>query len=265
MTALDTSFRSAQILEIEGEDALAFAHAQFASDVHALTDGAWQWSAWLDARGRVIALLQVARTDRQRLVALLRGGDADAMAARLQRYVFRSRVRLRARATGLVGDAPALDAGGLRVDGDALVFGMGDHALRTQADASAGQHWRLHAVRAGHPWLEGDALERFLPPALSLRRLGAIAFDKGCFPGQEVAARLHYRGGHKLALCRVASPRAIAHGPLPAGTDGIDDAWVLDCVDTGAGFESLLVARATDAESDDEHERSLHVLQRYPA
>ena len=45
--------------------------------------------------------------------------------------------------------------------------------------------------------------DEFVPQALDLERLDAIRFDKGCFPGQEIAARLHFRGGAKQRLRRV--------------------------------------------------------------
>jgi folate-binding protein YgfZ len=80
-------------------------------------------------------------------------------------------------------------------------------------DAHADDDWRLPQLREGWPWLPGDAAAAWLPPALSLYRLSAVALDKGCYPGQEIVARLHYRGGHKRHLHRVALSR-----PLPDGT-----------------------------------------------
>ena len=44
------------LVTLEGPDAVAFAHAQFANDVAALAPGCWQWNAWLTPKGRVIAV-----------------------------------------------------------------------------------------------------------------------------------------------------------------------------------------------------------------
>jgi folate-binding Fe-S cluster repair protein YgfZ len=54
-------------LTLEGRDAVAFAQAQFMSDVAALAPGHWHWSGWLTPKGRVVALF-----------ALLKHGD-DAL------------------------------------------------------------------------------------------------------------------------------------------------------------------------------------------
>ena len=47
---------------------------------------------------------------------------------------------------------------------------------------------------AGIPWIGHEQSEKFLPHYINLVNLNAIAFDKGCFVGQEVVARMHYRG-----------------------------------------------------------------------
>ena len=77
----------AELIEISGADAIAFAHAQFASDVAGLDVGAWQWSAWLNAQGRtraVFALLRVA-PDHLLLWLPLGGARGDARCARALR------------------------------------------------------------------------------------------------------------------------------------------------------------------------------------
>jgi len=97
----------------------------------------------------------------------------------------------------------------------------------------------LDDIRRGWPTLP-DGQPEFLPPALGLERLGAMAFDKGCYPGQEIAARLHYRGGHKWHLCRLRGSV-----PLPVGevrdVPGSTVARVLDIVSAEDGFEALAV------------------------
>ncbi|MGP1666770.1 MAG: CAF17-like 4Fe-4S cluster assembly/insertion protein YgfZ [Rhodanobacter sp.] len=64
----------------------------------------------------------------------------------------------------------------------------------------------------GWPWLPEPTLNLCLPPALSLYRLHAVAIDKGCYPGQEMVARLHYRGGHKRHLHHVVLSQPVAPG-----------------------------------------------------
>ena len=60
--------------------------------------------------------------------------------------------------------------------------------------------WRLLDALSGIIWIEGDNVEQFLPHDLSLPRLGAVSFTKGCYTGQEIVARMHYRGNPKYQL-----------------------------------------------------------------
>jgi folate-binding protein YgfZ len=235
----------AQTLILEGSDALSFASAQFSSDVHAVAVGTWQWSAWLDARGRVRVFFQLARLDEHRLLLLLRGGDAETIAEALRRFVFRSRLSIQAQPPRSLIDGPALEAGHVHTDGNHIALGAGEYSLRivdTSSDTSsdAAQQWRLAEICNGHPWLPDAALDSLLPPALSMERLGAVSFSKGCFPGQEITARLHFRGGHKHHLHRVVLSQSAAPGSAiatPSGVCGI----VLDSVADGEHFSALAV------------------------
>jgi len=90
-----TTLPPLQLIEISGADALAFAQAQFSSDVSTLEPGYWQWSAWLNAQGRVRAFFHLLRIREDTLWLVLRGGDAMRLREALARYVLRAKVALR--------------------------------------------------------------------------------------------------------------------------------------------------------------------------
>lgn len=233
-------FPPAETLLLEGPDATAFAHAQFSSRVDLLDVGQWQFSAWLDAKGRVRALFHLARLDGERYLLLLRGGSSAVMADALRRFVFRSRLDLTALPARALttGDARAMHVVG--DDGEVISLGCGSHSLDVVTTPGSDDAWRLLQLREGWPWLPASALDAMLPAALSLQRLHAVAVDKGCYPGQEIVARLHFRGGHKHHLHRVALSQ-----PIPAGEmlrmDGREVGCVLDVVADGDVSEALLV------------------------
>jgi len=233
------------LLEISGADAAAFAHAQFASDVRALAVGHWQWSAWLSAQGRVRALFRLLRVADDRLVAAWWGVPVAALRDELARYVFRSRVQLRAGAAAAAGyfDPTQLPAGiappsadAFRDDGRVCVLpvaggaaprwiAFGDAAALAGADASddALARWRAADIEAGLVEIGQDQADRQLPAWLGLDRLGAVSVTKGCYPGQEIVARMHFRGGNKRWLHRLAF-RSAALPPPGLALDGDDGA-----------------------------------------
>ena len=202
-----------QVLEISGADTVAFAHAQFSSDVLALPDGHWQWSAWLSPQGRVCAFFHLARRAPDNIVLSLRGGDAEWLRAELSRFVFRAKVQMRT------------------------------------ANGGAARSSALEDIRAGIPEIGAEVRGQLLPQWIGLDRLGAVSVSKGCYPGQEIMARLHFKGGNKRSLYRIGCDSL-----LPAGTmlrdaqTGEEGGCVLQCARADSGsyeaLASLFDARA---------------------
>jgi folate-binding protein YgfZ len=197
----------AQILEISGLDGRAFAHAQFTSNVDALVDGQWQWSAWLDPAGRVRNVFALLRSREDRLLAWLPRGDSASMAQRLSMYVLRSKVRMQPLAGRWLLDLHSAGGGTPEQAAEIWLLDLPGSPPRHAAiidcdtepplDADRLQAWVREDIAAGLPWIGSETAEEFTPQALGLERLGAISLGKGCYPGQEIVARLHYRGGNK--------------------------------------------------------------------
>jgi len=207
-----------QLLDIAGADAVNFAHAQFSNDVRSLANGRWQWNAWLSPQGRVRALFHLLREGDEHLRVLLRGGNANELRAALAPYVLRARVTLSAiddvLAYGECGDAPASASFALTCEPDSTAFDLAGTArrriiLRRGASVAApdtigpDESWRLADIRDGLPDLAPVLADQMLPQWLGLDRLDAVSVRKGCYPGQEVMSRLHFKGGNKRSLYRL--------------------------------------------------------------
>lgn len=239
-----TAIAQVHCIAIEGADARRFAQAQFSGDVHTLAPGHWQWNAWLDVHGRVDTLVHLVAIDDDHLLMVLRGGDAERTHSRLGHYLLRSRATLLTKAYDGYAD-DALEMGRVEASGADMVLGYGDRSLRlgpaiASPASAASNEWRLADIRTGWPTLpQGEA--RLLPPALGLERLGAVSFDKGCYPGQEIAARLHYRGGHKLRLHHLRGLVPLSPGEIPQ-TGGAGPVHVLDSARLGDKVEMLVAA-----------------------
>ena len=65
--------------------------------------------------------------------------------------------------------------------------------------------WCLAEVEAGRAWVQEATSEQFLPQMFNYHNTGAIDFDKGCYLGQEIVARMQYRGALKRRLYRLSS------------------------------------------------------------
>lgn len=229
------------LLAVEGPDAAAFLQAQLMNDVRTLAPGQWQWTGWLSAKGRVIALMALLRTAGDRFLLVVPDAAADELQGRLQRYVFRSKLKLAPRAdwtcaaqfedAGPRGERPEFaegdDAAGWRLDmgGDATARALWllppGSPLAGTAEPSASARWLALDLAHGLPRLPPAGAEAWTPQMLSLERLRAFSLSKGCYPGQEIVARTHYLGKAKRGLLRVRG-EGLQPGDALRGEDGAE-------------------------------------------
>ncbi len=254
-----------QLLSLQGVDAAVFAHAQFSSDVTALPLQHWQWSAWLSAKGRTLAVFQLLRLAEDHVMLVLADGDADAIASQLQRFVFRRKVKLQVHADLAVAGAftapeaasgAAIAGGGeagweLDLGSDALprtlrIGPAEGFAADSEADEAAfALAWRQADLRFGLPRLDESQREVWTPQQLGLDRLNGYSVKKGCYPGQEIVARTHFLGKAKRAV-------QLLHTAAPAQAgDGVQqDGAALGSIASVAGDLALAVLplETSDAE-----------------
>lgn len=74
--------------------------------------------------------------------------------------------------------------------------------LATHAIPVGNAAWCLEDIRAGLAWLTPAHQDALLPQMINWEALGGISFKKGCYTGQEVVARAHFRGQVKKRLAR---------------------------------------------------------------
>jgi folate-binding protein YgfZ len=219
------------------------------NDVAALAPGHWQWNGWLTPKGRVVALFALLKIDAERLWLLLPDVDPGALATQLQRFVFRSKVRLAPR-TDLVASGgfahPVAAAGALLAeDGTGVELDMGGtgrprwlriSSAQAPADDGALARWRAFDLEHGLPRLPSSQAEQWTPQMLSLERLHAFSVRKGCYPGQEIVARTHFLGQAKRGLALFEAGAAVA-----PGAEVSDGARVAGTVVSAAGELALAV------------------------
>lgn len=92
------------------------------------------------------------------------------------------------------------------------------------ADTSdEGQAWQAADIMSGLPWVQAATQDMFIPQTLNFDLIDGVNFTKGCYPGQEVVARAHYRGAVKRRMAGgvLPVPQGITLASLP-GTDIFD-------------------------------------------
>jgi folate-binding protein YgfZ len=86
--------------------------------------------------------------------------------------------------------------------------------LRTSVQCANNNYWDLLNIRAKLPFIYNPTIGQFTPHQLNLPDNNGVSFDKGCYTGQEIVARMHYRGKlkqhlHRASLTDYSLPQAM--------------------------------------------------------
>jgi folate-binding protein YgfZ len=209
-------------IRVSGADARSFLQGQLSADIDALAPARPLLASCNSAQGRVQAVVWlVERSDSISLT--LPASMVERTAVRLRKYVLRSKVAIDA-----VQEVPELP----------------------QAHAYREPDWRLAGIRAGLPQVYPETHETFVAQMLNLDLLGGVSFEKGCYTGQEIIARTHFRGAVKRRMFRFecATPPPAPGTRVLVGDQHAGD--VVDAAPTNRGKSCELLAVITLAHQD---------------
>lgn len=215
------------VLSVRGADAVQFLQGQLSSDVTQLPAEGAQLCGYHNPQGRVIAVLRLLQAEAQILAVLPRELIPQVL-ARLGRFVLRAKVQLRDasadwRVRGSVQpSAPggiAFAMGGATSRWLALAPQAAPRPAAASLDAPAEPRsaWTLLDIASGLPQVYAPTSEAFVAQMLNLDLVNGVAFSKGCYTGQEVIARAHYRGRVKRRMQRFRTRGRTALAPGASG------------------------------------------------
>jgi hypothetical protein len=218
------------VITVTGEEASNFLQNLLTNDVKQLDTANSQLTAMCNPKGRLLALFTLIKTpDAYQLV--LPKSQCAFLTQRLQMFKLRSKVEIidhseGLQVCGLLGDSPPSSAIALPSTSHALLITTTDqmaselaslmeHGWQLASEAS----WHIDEINAGIPYILPESRELFTAQQLNLDLVGGVSFRKGCYPGQEVVARLHYLGEPKRRLFH-----AVANtNSLPAVGETVND------------------------------------------
>ncbi|KPK09673.1 MAG: hypothetical protein AMJ68_11485 [Acidithiobacillales bacterium SG8_45] len=222
------------LLRATGEDAKSFLLSQLTNDLNQVTESRSQISAYCTPKGRMLALFRIF-IHRDQLMLQAPASVIDAVLPRLRMYVMRAKVVLEPAndlvSIGLSGpDSETMLADqfdGLPANpGDAAQTGQvsvvrlaGPHPrflvtgetdaiidlwqqLSGRCSVAGSAAWSWLDIMAGQPSVVPQTSEVFVPQMANLDVIDGVNFKKGCYPGQEIVARMQYLGKLKQRMYR---------------------------------------------------------------
>ncbi len=233
------------VMAVSGPQTQAFLQGQVTCDIRDLTPGQSRIGAHCDPKGRMqVSFRALAETDERILLRLPRT-MIPVTKASLGKYILFSKSELSeedCRMRGLFGpDArklvaehltePAPDAGQWVRHQGAIILTLGPERFEcwlspeqaTALDQALGTPetgdnlWQRLDIQAGIGAVLPPTQGKFTPQSLNFTQIGAVSFRKGCYTGQEIVARLHYKGKLKQHMRRLAVETGEVSA-LPPGT-----------------------------------------------
>ena len=209
---MDVAARERECVRVAGPDAADYLQRMVSNDVEALGVGDACPALLLTAKARVIAPLVVLRRDAEDFLLLTEQGLGEVVRTQL------TRMRLRAQC-----EIEAEEHRSLLVLGGSQGFSTDWPGAREILDAGleptlSGEELELRRIESGVPRWEREIDDRILPAEAGLDRTH-VSFSKGCYPGQEPVARLHFRG-HPNRSLRVLELDEVPEQDAPLLHDG---------------------------------------------
>lgn len=233
MTYLAT-LTNKQLLLVKGPDAGKFLQGQVTCDVKELNEPVTRLGAQCNPKGRILLSFRALQMNNETIALRLPASMMESAQKTLGKYIVFSKAKLQDGGNdftlfGLFGDSAAAVAstffqqlpttyeGWIEKDGSYLIQLAADRfecwvatatvdsfldVIEKQTQKVSADEWQLLDIAAGIGEVYPESYELFTPQELNYQLVNGINFRKGCYTGQEIVARLHYRGKLKRHMYR---------------------------------------------------------------
>ena len=282
------------VIHVNGSEARDFLQGQFCNDLGLVENDQAQLSGYCTPKGRLLAIPIVLATESGFLLAVP-DSVSEAFVKRLSMFVLRADVSIAIKndlvCTGLISDSAGNWGGGLASDlvladkplsaaNDSTVHiinwqpielegvlrqrrlliatepqQLNDWQAHREIPKTSASLWRLGDIQQGVPSVVAATSDAFVPQMVNLQLIDALSFTKGCYPGQEIVARMQYLGKIKRHMQRFVMPLPDAadaslvpkQGDALVNGDDVNAGIVVDAVTIDDQVELLAVVKVSAA------------------
>ena len=264
-----------RFIQVTGADAEKFLNAQLSQNIDSKGSDRATLAAWHDPKGRVLALLHVF-TYNDGWLLMVHGENSENITQKLNLFVLRDNVKIYDVSSEWFGaillndiDLQIEDHGkflehkyeNIARKDDFLTFKLSSHAtylaapkdrqnsIESEFETATDLAGELAEIQTGLVNISPALSQRFTPQMLNLDKLGALSFNKGCYPGQEVIARIQNLGKIKRRVFRysglLSCPPSI--GSILVDLEGTPMGEVIRSIQTDSQRVELLAIIRIDA------------------
>ena len=212
---------------LNGVDAQKFLQGQVTLNVAALAENVTRYTAICSLKGRIQFGLWLKKLNPESFEIVTTQDQSEEFAKHIKKFGAFSKMKLEQAAQVF----PTLTD-------DSTDFSP------TETDINV---WQLQAIEAGQAWISATTAELFQPQELRLHQREGVHYDKGCYIGQEIIARLWFKAKPKSWLHLVQGT-----GDVPAPATQLNkDIQIVNSIAIDGGYKALVVAKPAALEELD--------------
>ncbi len=207
------------LFTLNGVDAQKFLQGQVTLNAEALAENLTRYTAICSLKGRILFGLWLKKINPESFEIVTTQDQAEEFAKHIKKFGAFSKMKLEQ-------FGPVFPT----LNGDSTDFAA------TETDIAA---WQLQAIEAGQAWIETTTSQEFQPQELRLHQREGVHYDKGCYLGQEIIARLWFKAKPKHWLHLVQGT-----GDAPAAASKLNnDVEVVNSIAVDGDYKALVVAK----------------------
>ena len=204
---------------LQGVDAQKFLQGQVTVHVERLIANQTRYTAICDLKGRIHFGLWLKKINDESFEIVTTADQAEEFAKHIKKFGAFSKMKLESIGTVFP-----------------TIVDIHTEFSATETDIQA---WQLHAIETGQAWICQSTEHEFQPQELRLHQREGVHYDKGCYLGQEIVARLWFKAKPKHWLHCVQG-----QGDAPAPASQLNnDIEVVNSIALDSGYKALVVAK----------------------
>jgi hypothetical protein len=207
------------LFTLNGVDAQKFLQGQVTLNTEALAENQTRYTTICSLKGRIQFGLWLKKLNPESFEIVSTEDQAAELASHIKKFGAFSKMQL-------VQLGPVYP----------VINGIYTDFVQTETDLTV---WQQQAIASGQAWIQAATATLFQPQELRLHQREGIHYDKGCYLGQEVIARLWFKAKPKHWLHLIQGT-----GPVPeVATQLNNDVEVVNSIAVEDGYQALVVAK----------------------
>jgi len=253
-----THLKQFGFLSITGKDAITFLQGYATCDLDHLSSNQAGLGAICNLQGRMVASFRVVKLADGLLLRIHRD-LVDKTSKFLGKYIVFSKAKMSDMSEiyacyGVIGDVPGKQLpqiNDVEMKNSNIVVKVSQtgprfeiwaqQAVENTDNAFTVQIWQQAEINDGFAWVDAANSDEHIPQMFNYHNIGGIDFEKGCYLGQEIIARLEYRGKLKRKLHRGEAASKVSSGDLLLSDKGKSLGTVVNVAHVDSRYPILAV------------------------